>query len=335
MKKFLVIHTWGIGDWLFFTPVLKALKDEYPGAQFDVIIGKPLTAKYVELYQEVNIRAVTDTLKGFSGMVKAVISLRKNEYEAALFTAGLDSKKADMLSLLIRAKKKYALKTLNHCPHFLSGSLPFEPCVHQVENNLKLLDLMGIARPESPAPYFPAPPALKPAPGSFLLHPGCDPRSSYKRWPAGKFSELAGKLLNSGRRVSVILGPGEEDLAKFFTRLNSNDDFKLYNGRNLTEAVEIINGHEVFINTDSGLGHIAGALGKKTVTIFGPADPKKSRVYSKRAVTVMRADRLDCMPCVRPGGRYGCDEKRCLSHIQADDIINVLSANKMLSDKVT
>jgi heptosyltransferase-2 len=331
MKKFLVIHTWGIGDWLFFTPVLKALKNEYPGAQFDVVIGKPLTAKAVELYPEVNIRAVTDTLKGYSGMVKAVISLRRNKYDAALFTAGLDSKKADMLSLLIRAKKKYALKSLNHGPHFLSGSLPFEPGVHQVENNLKLLDLMGIARPESPAPYLPAPPVEKTAPGSFLLHPGCDPRNSYKRWPAGKFSDLAGKLLNSGRRVSVILGPGEEDLSNFFMRLTRNDNFSLYSGRSLAQTVGIINGHEFFINTDSGLGHIAGALGKKTVTIFGPADPKKSRVYSKRAVTVIRSDGLDCMPCVRPGGRYGCDEKRCLSLLQADDIIKVLSANKMLS----
>ena len=331
MKKFLVIHTWGIGDWLFFTPVLKALKDEYPGAEIDVLIGKPLTAKAVELYPEVKIRAVTDSLNGFSGMVKAVLSLRKNKYDAALFTAGLDSKKADLLSLLIRAKKKYALRSLNHTPHFLSGSLSFEAGVHQVENNLKLLDLMGIARPESPAPYLPAPPSEKPLPGSFLLHPGCDSRSSYKRWPAGRFSDLAGKLLNSGRRVSVILGPGEEDLSKFFMSLTRNDNFSLYSGRSLAETVEIINGHEFFINTDSGLGHIAGALGKKTVTIFGPADPKKSRVYSKRAVTVVRPDRLDCMPCFRPGGKYGCEDKRCLSLIQADDIIKVLSANKILS----
>ena len=113
--------------------------------------------------------------------------------------------------------------------------------------------------------------------------------------------------------------------------MTRNDNFSLYSGRSLAETVEIINGHEFFINTDSGLGHIAGALGKKTVTIFGPADPKKSRVYSKRAVTVIRPDRLDCMPCFRPGGRYGCDEKRCLSLIQADDIIKVLSANKILS----
>ncbi len=132
----------------------------------------------------------------------------------------------------------------------------------------------------------------------------------------------------------MILGPGEEDLSKFFMSLTRNDNFNLYSGRSLAETVEIINGHEFFINTDSGLGHIAGALGKKTVTIFGPADPKKSRVYSKRAVTVIRPDRLDCMPCVRPGGRYGCSDKRCLSLIQADDIMKVLSANKILGGKV-
>ncbi len=220
MKKFLVIHTWGIGDWLFFTPVLKALMDEYPGAEIDVLIGKPLTAKAVELYPEVNIRAVTDTLKGFSGMMKAVLSLRKNKYDAALFTAGLDSKKADMLSLLIRAKKKYALRSLNHAPHFLSGSLPFEAGVHQVENNLKLLDLMRIARPESPAPYLPAPPVEKPLSGSFLLHPGCDSRSSYKRWPAGRFSELAGRLLSSGRARFRDIGAGRRRPVQIFHELD-------------------------------------------------------------------------------------------------------------------
>ena len=309
------------------------MKDAYPGAEFDVIIGKPLTAKAVELYPEVRIRAVTDTLKGSSGMAKAVLSMRKNKYDAALFTAGLDSKKADMLSLLIRAKKKYALKSLNHAPRFLSGSLPFEAGVHQVENNLKLLDLMGIARPESPAPYLPAPPTEKPVPGSLLLHPGCDPRYSYKRWPAGRFSELARRLLISGRRVSVILGPGEEDLSRFFAGLEKNDNFKLYSRTSLTGTMEIINNHELFVNTDSGLGHIAGALGKKTVTMFGPAAPEKTRVYSKRAVTVMRADRLECMPCIRPGGRYGCEANKCLADIKVDDVLGVLETDRIFKYK--
>ena len=194
--------------------------------------------------------------------------------------------------------------------------------IHQV-NNLKLLDLMGISRPESPAPYLPAPPVEKPAPGSFLLHPGCDPRNSYKRWPAGKFSELARRLLISGRRVSVILGPGEEDLSRFFTGLEKNDNFNLYSRTSLTGTMEIINNHESFVNTDSRASGLRGRPWEKDRNNIGPADPKKWRCYSNRAVTVMRAGQAPMHAVRSAQAADTAKANRCLADIEVDDVLGV------------
>ena len=63
--KILLIHTFGIGDWLFFTPVLKTFQKAHPNATVEVILGTPLTQEIVILYEKLRIKKAVDVRKGW------------------------------------------------------------------------------------------------------------------------------------------------------------------------------------------------------------------------------------------------------------------------------
>lgn len=323
MKSILIIHTWGVGDWMFFTPVLKALKQSYPEIRIDVIVGTPGTKNIIDLYPEVRVIGVTDVRKGPLGMLLSAVRTWPKKYDALVFTAGMDSRKADKLALLIRAAQKAALTT-GTVPRFINLFAPYDESLHRVENNVTLARLLGMDLPFGAAPYVPSNEKVDVVAGSLLIHPGSDAKNSFKRWPADRFAAVAEAALHQGRRVSVVLGLAEVDVASAFYYLEAHDKFKLYRGLTPREVVRAIALHETFLNSDSGLGHIAAAIGSRIISIVGPGDPVTVRPYTARSVVMKTSRTLKCMPCIRPGGLYGCKDRQCLDDISVERILEVL-----------
>lgn len=324
MEKILIIHTWGLGDWLFFTPVIRAIKQAYPFVSIEVILGAPRTRQIVELYPEVHIRAVADMSKGPCGMVKAALRTWPTKYDALIFTIAVDSRKANRFAPLVRARKKVALCTTPEKHHFLTSVAMYDASIHRVENGLKILGLLGIEYSSDLEPFLPFKEAVKPTANSVLIHPGCNVDDAYRRWPAERFARVAEALLAQGRQASIILGPAEVGLAESFSYLEGQEGFRLYQDLSLKEALRIISQYEILLNSDSGLGHIAAALGRRVVTIFGPGDPRKVRPWSKNSMVIQSTGELSCMPCMRPGGKYGCELQTCLADINVEDVLAVL-----------
>jgi ADP-heptose:LPS heptosyltransferase len=327
MKRILIVHTWGIGDWLFFTPALRGLKEACQDAVIDVILGTPGTAGIVALYPEVNIRAVADVRKRPWMMLVEAVKTWHARYDALIFTAGIDSAKADRLAAFIKAGKKAALSTNGHRPKFIGSSAVYDPDESRIHNNLRLLGLLGIQPPPDARPYLRVGQSgLKPLPRSILIHPGSDAASSFKRWPAGRFAQVAEWALGMGAVVSVILGPDEKGLAGSFSRLEGRTGFRLYGGLTLREAIDVISQHGVFFNSDSGLAHIASALGVRTATIFGPADPRMVYTGGSDSLIMKTMNKPDCMPCMRPGGLYGCTGRECIESVTVEQATAALAA---------
>lgn len=334
MKRILIVHTWGIGDWLFFTPVIKALMVKYPSLKIDVILGTPSTKQIIELYPEVKIKAITDVRKGLGGILKAAVKTWRTKYDALIFTAGVDSRKADKLASLINAKKKLALRTSPLEHHFLTQVVDYDVSLHKVENNLKVLDLLEIERPKKHNPFLPFTTLQKSMTDSILIHPGSDTHNIFKRWPVERFASVAEKLIQQKWTVSVVLGPGEEGLSTAFLDLQDYNEFRIYQNLTLKEVFHVICKYEVLLNSDSGLGNVAATLGKKVVSIFGPGDPTLTRPYGNHCVVIRTARKLDCMPCMRPGGLYGCSKALCVADIDADVVTKVLLEEPILQKKI-
>ncbi|ODS34584.1 MAG: putative heptosyltransferase [Candidatus Scalindua rubra] len=318
MNRVLIVHTWGIGDWLYFTPVLKGLVAKYPHAQIDVLLGTPMARAIMDYYPEVRVVGVGDVTKGFWSVVYHVLKSRRNKYDLLLFSAGVSSRKADLLSLLIRAEQKVALRTVSHIPLFLTAWKNYDYKKHILENNLQLRSLIGLEITEKVCTYLPHEKSVEIMPNSLLIHPGCNSTHSYKRWPVKRFVQVANNLLNGGRSVSVVLGPDELEMKDDFSSLQKFSSFRLLMNLSFANLLEEISKHELFFCSDSALGHIAAALDKLVVTILGPGDPVITRPYSKKT-RVLRTERnLNCMPCMRPGGKHGCHERSCLTDITVE-----------------
>lgn len=301
--------------------MVSAIKKEFPPAKIDALLGTPATRKIVELFPEINIRDVADVAAGPAGMIAAVVKTWHVRYDALIFTCGVDSAKAAMLAKLVRAERKLFL----YNPGSGRGAeREVELSIHRLENNLKFLSMMGIKMPDPPRAYMPIDNSPAAVPGSVMIHPGSDPSNPYKRWPAEKFAEVAARLLDAGREVAVMLGPGESELGKHFATLEGWSGFKICAGMSMKDALREIAARETLLNSDSGLGHIAAALGRRVVTIIGPGNPVTIRPYGSNVVVIKTPRDVECSPCIQSGGRYGCGERDCLSDIEVGEVAKIV-----------
>lgn len=323
MERILVVHTGGIGDWVLFTPVVRVLKETWPGGDIDVILGTPMTRQVVDLYPDVQVRAVTNVRRGLWGILQATVKTWSTKYDVALFTAGVDSQKADTLALLINAREKLAIRNRRGRHRFLTGAANYDMSIHQIENNLKLLSLLGIDQPKSFSPVLPFDELCKTIPESVLIHPGSD--YAFKRWPLSNFLQVAENLLRRRWVVSVVLGPSEMDLREALAPLCRHDRFRLYHGMSLREVLSLVSRHQVILNNDSGLGHLAAALQKRVVSIFGPGDPTLFRPYGSDVCVVRTCKPPECMPCMRPGGAHGCSDPVCMVGVEPDVVMEAVT----------
>lgn len=127
-----------------------------------------------------------------------------------------------------------------------------------------------------------------------------------KKWPAAHYAQLATALLDAGREVWLLGSPKDVDdcaaIAALEPRVQS-----LAGHTSLLDAVDLLSGVDQVVCNDSGLMHIACALGRPTVGIFGSTSPQFTPPLGEAAVVVEQT--LDCRPCFArrcPLGHLNC-----------------------------
>jgi heptosyltransferase-2 len=93
-----------------------------------------------------------------------------------------------------------------------------------------------------------------------------------KAWPVSHYTELAAALARDGASIWVLGGPNETPLAKQIVEGASNRVRDLTSG-DLRNAILALAAADLAVTNDSGLMHIAAAVGTPTVAIFGPTSP--------------------------------------------------------------
>lgn len=119
-----------------------------------------------------------------------------------------------------------------------------------------------------------------------ILHPGSGGR--HKCWHDENFISVAEQLAARGVQPIFLLGPAEEERLGASVQRQFEAAAPVLTGLTLTDVVQVLSQADVFIGNDSGVSHIAGAMGKKTIAIFGPTDPTLYRPLGP-AVTVFDA----------------------------------------------
>ncbi|MGE4061972.1 MAG: glycosyltransferase family 9 protein [Rhodospirillaceae bacterium] len=245
-----------IGDAILSSGVLRYLADSHPGARFTVVCGR-----------------LAQTLFAAAPRLERIVVLKKRRFDLHWWDLWREVKGTpwDLVVDLRRSFISYFLRARRRC---IIG--PANDAVHRVVHLSSVLNLDRPAAPHiSVAPrHVEAARRLIPeGPPVLAIAPVAAARE--KTWPAARFAELV-QILRAGPcaawRVALFGGPGDEDKARALIG-SLPGALKIFGEPDLLVVAAALKNCAAFIGNDSGLGHLAAAMGLPTLALFGPSDP--------------------------------------------------------------
>jgi ADP-heptose:LPS heptosyltransferase len=197
-----------------------------------------------------------------------------------------------------------------------------ESAVHVIDKNLALLRALGVEAVGTRVFPLPSTSAQAPAVDAglaalgvtgealALLNPGGG--WSSKLWPAERFGRLAAGLRARGLVPLVTWGPGEEALAQRVVAASDGAALRSF-ATTLLEYLELARRARLVVAADTGPMHLACALGRPVVALFGPTDPARNGPFAAADV-VVRSRVPPCAPCHR---------RECETHAGVMDTIEI------------
>jgi heptosyltransferase-2 len=128
-----------------------------------------------------------------------------------------------------------------------------------------------------------------------------------KRWPASYFAEIAQRLQRQGYVVWLIGSAKDKEIADKIIALGNSACLNLCGGTDLSDAIALLSCAQLVISNDSGLMHLAAALDRPMLALFGSSSPQFTPPLSAQA-HVLKLD-LKCSPCFQrecPLGHFNC-----------------------------
>lgn len=151
----------------------------------------------------------------------------------------------------------------------------------------------------------------------LTLAPGSGARE--KNWPAAFFQSVGnwwGQRPSSA--VVVVVGPVEEERGE---AIAFSREAAVARDLRLGQLSALLARSDLYLGNDSGVTHLAAALGVTTVALFGPSDVRQWAPRGEN-VTIVRQT-LECSPCT-PSAMKGCAHRRCLNTLAASEVIEKL-----------
>ncbi len=341
VKKILVISLAGIGNTLLFTPALRLLRRGFPAAYIVALVMFKGAAEILEGNPHLNEVIHWNFIKeGAFRSLKFLTQLRACRYDISINAYPANRREYNLISLLVGAKLRLGhrydhldLLSLNFLNNRrVSESYPR----HDVEENLALIGLLGI-RDDSPGKLeiFLDEGDEKFA-GDWLVkrgiardfkvgfHAGCArfKNQAKRRWAEGKFIQL-GKALVQRYKAKILIfgGPDEVQTNQRIDQSLEGDGY-MVKGTTIKQTAALMKRCDLFVTNDSGLMHIAAAVGLPTVAIFGPTNPGWVHPW-KTKYEIIRRD-FSCSPCffysARPlSCQYG--DFRCIESISVEEVL--------------
>ncbi len=285
-----------LGDFIVTLPALAALRARWPNAYIE-LVGYPYLAE---------LAAVT-------GIVNHVASLHAARIAKffALRPQLPDDLRAYMRSFELVFNFFHDPEETVHINLETAGAQqvisasPLVTTLHAVDHFLKPLESLAIYEAGA-TPTLNLPPADRDAGIArlapyrkentpiWILHPGSG--SLKKNWPPGNFIELA-RRMKSERGIAPLFLFGEaDDIARESITRNA-PDIPYIENLSVREAAQLLAAADGYIGNDSGISHLAAAVGARTIALFGPSNPA---LWSPRgpSVTIIQspAPQLDTLP---------------------------------------
>jgi heptosyltransferase-1 len=140
------------------------------------------------------------------------------------------------------------------------------------------------------------------------------------RWTPKGFASLAHAIHQSYGLASVITG-GREDtgMAKKITAISGREVVDIVGRTSVTDLMEVLANAKAVVSCDTGAMHLAVALNKKVVALFGPSDPRRTGPLKGKVIRKP----LDCSPC----NLRECKDPVCMRAITHEDVFESLEGS--------
>ena len=154
--------------------------------------------------------------------------------------------------------------------------------------------------------------------------------SRAKRWPAERYAALADRLIDEFDAEVLLIGsPGERDVSVQVASHMRRHPIIATGTTDLSSATAMLSLVDLLVTNDTGPAHIASALGRPTLVIFGPTNPLTTPPFSSAAEIIRRPP--VCAPCML---RDCPIDHRCMTAISPDDVFQRAAALLGMSDKL-
>ncbi|MFH1277261.1 MAG: glycosyltransferase family 9 protein [Candidatus Eisenbacteria bacterium] len=338
IERVLVFKLDHIGDVVTATPALDHLRDAYPGAEITLVVG-PWSAPLIEGHPSVD-RLVVHGSRAFArnAPLPSSPSLRtllpRDRYDLVV---GLrDDKDSLAVSLGVGAVHRVDRGTVRIAEKLRRrrGALrtgASSESMHEVETNLRIVGASpppGGARPrlfvrKDAEEWAKVLVAGRPefANGYVVLHPGA--HSPLRHWPADRFG-LVARWVRKERGLGVVVTGSTEEagLASNIAAEGGEGVLDLAGKTTLSRAVAMIAGARAMVSVDTGLMHVATAVGTPVVALVGPEDPSRFGPYGPDHLVVDH--RYPCSPCDQVHCVRASNE--CMEAITVAEVIRALSS---------
>lgn len=310
----LVYHTGGIGDFITTLPALNYWKKE-KNCHF-TLLGRPHIAEICDLFEEVNDVDSKRFIPLFNEKGEDIfISLFFNKFDNVILFCNPNS------ALLSNVRKFFTIGNYKWQPPFPDKKIHivdyhfslFYPQPEKLSLSLRTpyLEFRG---DQCSIEY------LQKGNIYIAIHPGSG--SKIKNWQYSNFIRVADVLKSKGMQILWIVGPAENSFEL------PKDDIIIKNV-SLRECAKILKHCKLFIGNDSGISHLASAVGCKCIVIFGPSDPFVWSPRGRNSVKIIWKS-PPCSPCHLITKNRQCD-LWCLHSIRPEEIVEI--AEELLSQK--
>ncbi|MDD5173848.1 MAG: lipopolysaccharide heptosyltransferase II [Candidatus Omnitrophica bacterium] len=326
-KKILIVNVNWIGDVIFSTPFIKAVRDAYPDGYIaclihprckEILSGSPRIDEII-VYDEKGEH------RGIVGKLMLISYLRKMRFDIAFilhrsFTRAL-------LTFLAGAKERVGYPTKNR--GFLltrAVNLPEED-IHKVEYFLNIARGSGIKVRENSYEFF-VPDADRDSVKRLLEKYGVTdsdrlvvlcPGGNWgpKRWPKENFAKLA-DMLAAGLSAKIVLSGAKKDVAlvEEVSGMMKSAAVISCGLTTLKELGALLERADLVVANDSGPMHLAVAMRSNVIALFGPTSPKLTGPYGKGNYRVIWKTKDCAVPCYDAA----CTDNRCMALITPEEV---------------
>ena len=141
-----------------------------------------------------------------------------------------------------------------------------------------------------------------------------------KKWPKAHFGMLGRQLVGEGYDIWLLGGPGDQDTATDIAADIGEGCVDLAGATTILDAIDLIGLADRVVTNDSGLMHVAAAVGTRLVAIYGSTSPSFTPPLTKEAG--IASMQLDCRPCFKRQCPLG--HKNCLNQLMPDQVRELL-----------